>query len=414
LWQKERHFSRQLAGEQMKTDLASEPLDVMDRKNHAAYNSIAGGVCLCVLGIILTAGLWPFRVPTNQVRWLKSEHGLEFGRHGCVVTSGAIRGSERPDALATLEIWLEPASSQRSSTILSFDGSTHPGEPFSLHQQGDALSIRRNNVDPHGVSRTALCHVDGVFQKNKPVFVTITLDSKGTAVYVNGVLAEVSPLSGTWNDLTGRAVLANSPAANDSWAGKIFGLAIYQKELTAAQVAQHYESWTITQKPDITYDEAPVALYLLNERVGKIIHNQLGAAPDILLPTHYFVLHPPFLAPAWRLYRYGWPGWRYWEDVLVNVLGFVPVGFFLLNYLALARPNKRLAAIVILLGFFLSLTIESLQWFLPTRDSDMTDLISNTLGTAVGVTLYRCSRVHGVWGRLTGYSLGVLVKRQTH
>ena len=326
--------------------------------NRVSGRTLAGGICLCVLAITLTAGLWPFHAPSNHVGWLQVENGLEFGGHGSAVSSGVFRGRDRTDTSGTLEIWLEPASSESKSTILSFDESAHPGEPFSLHQKGDALAIRRNNVDPQGISRTALFFALGVFQAKKPVFVTVILNSRESLVYINGVLEEVFPQSMTWNDLTGRLVLTNSPMTNDSWPGKIFGLAIYQRQLTAAQIDADYGSWIASGKPVKAAEGGAAALYLFDERGGSVAHNNLDPATDLGIPAHYFVLHPGFMLAPWREYH---PTWSYWLDVGVNITGFIPFGFCICAYLLSTRVTRYPGIITIILGLATSFTIEFLQ-----------------------------------------------------
>ena len=395
-----------------KFDRLTESMDC--KAHHAAYVRFVEALCVCTLCIILVAGLWPFHSPENQVKLLENENAIQFGRYGSSLSAGKFHANASNDGTSgSIEVWLKPRLLHGNKTVLAFDSSEHPGEPFSIVQSDDALLIRRYNVDDEGISRTAVFEVPGVFRAEKRVFATVTLGRRSTSVYIDGAPAMRSQILGSsTNNLSGRLVLANSPTADNSWSGAIFGVAIYHKELTAAQVRQHYESWTVAEKPDITYDEAPVGLYLFDERGGRIVHNQLDITTDLLMPTHYFVLHPSFLAPAWRRFRYGWPGWSYWQDVMVNIVGFVPVGFLLLNYLSIVHSVKWRAATVILLGFFVSLTIETVQSFLPTRDSDMNDLITNTLGTAVGATLYRCTPVRVAWTRVTTYSVGVLANLQ--
>jgi glycopeptide antibiotics resistance protein len=78
----------------------------------------------------------------------------------------------------------------------------------------------------------------------------------------------------------------------------------------------------------------------------------------------------------------------YVKNVLINIAGFVPLGLVWSAYLSSVRRMRCAAAATVMLGFTVSFTIEILQASLPTRYSGMTDIITNTLGTCIGVALY--------------------------
>lgn len=367
----------------------------------SAHAKIISLLCLFVLGSVLVAGLWPFHAPRNAASWLKDENGLRFSGHGSAVSVGAFRTSRPPnDTGYSLEILLKPERITGGGSILAFDSSPDPRAPFLLRQYGTSLAVQRYLVDEHGNVTQPWFKVDHVFDTGKHVFVTITSNKEKTAFYVNGVLAGRSSDSGIVSrELTGRLVLANS-TVDDSWTGQIMGLAVYSRELTPAQVSKHFQSWTPDQGPSQTGEQSPMALYLFNERGGNIVHNRVGPATDLTLPAKYFVLHPALLRSTWDQYshtRSVWKHWSFWEDLGVNIGGFVPVGFVFFAYFSSVRHIGRPALVVVLLGFFFSFTIEALQRLLPNRDSGMTDLLTNTTGTTFGVLLYRSSFVRALW-----------------
>lgn len=84
------------------------------------------------------------------------------------------------------------------------------------------------------------------------------------------------------------------------------------------------------------------------------------------------------------LHRHGGPSWITYSFVegAANVAMFLPVGMFLV--LLLGRSRWWLA---IALGVGLSALIETAQAFLPTRVSDVRDLLHNGLGALVGVVV---------------------------
>jgi glycopeptide antibiotics resistance protein len=75
------------------------------------------------------------------------------------------------------------------------------------------------------------------------------------------------------------------------------------------------------------------------------------------------------------------------SDLVVNVPLFVPLGFFLVLTPLWRRAGWWRPLLLTALGLLVSLSVESLQLFSPRRYPQTTDLITNSVGTALGVAL---------------------------
>ncbi len=355
---------------------------------HALELKILGVLCLFALSVILVAGLWPFHRPGNDVTWLPGEGGLRFGRHGTVLSSAAFTTpSSQHEASCSFEIWLQPYRSYAASTLLAFYAPEKPMQ-FSLHQSGSYLALRNGSPVEHIEAKgAAVVYVGEIFRNRKLQLITIASGAHGTRIYVDGTLARTAPeFRLSTQDFNGQLVLGTSPVVSDSWSGRVRGLAIYKQELSAAQVARHFETWTTKGRPDLGQDEHILAHYLFDEQRGRTVHDRGGSGIDLQIPEQYTILREKFLEPPWQEF---YQGWSYWKNVGINIGGFIPLGFFFCAYLTMARQMSSPAVVTITLGAAVSLTIEVLQAYLPTRDSGMTDIITNTLGTGLGVLLYR-------------------------
>ena len=99
-----------------------------------------------------------------------------------------------------------------------------------------------------------------------------------------------------------------------------------------------------------------------------------------------------------------WPRYLTAFDLIVNVLAYVPLGFFAaLVFVPNVRPWAA-AALGIGAGFLLSLSMEAAQVFLPSRVSNKLDLITNTAGAALGaIVAARAGYAPRVTRRLTAW-----------
>jgi hypothetical protein len=355
-------------------------------------------VCFLILCGILIAGLSPFTPHLkNQVRWLDQQNGLYFGEYASILSSAPLHMDGPPDGPCSVELWVQPAVIDDDSTILAFQTPETPLQ-FSIRQNMDALMLTRHVTGgPGGQAGKKLIYMNEVFRQNAPVLITVTAGAQGTAVYLNGVLTRSEANFGlSRQDLNGGIVVGNSPVVNDSWSGVMRGIGIYNRELTSDEVRRDYEDWTHSGQPTGLAEKKAAAVYPFSERSGKMIHNQTASAVDLEIPDYYLVLYPPFLEPIWK--QWGW-NWPFWKDCLINVAGFMPLGFCFCAYLSLSRPVSRAILLTILIGCMLSFIIESTQFYLPTRDSESADFINNTLGTVLGALLYRPRFVQGLLAR---------------
>ena len=344
-----------------------------NRDSRAVFTRhLLGITCIAVLCVIFSLGLWPFHAPVNDVEWLADRNGLRFGRFATVFSSGELPPPTENRAPGTIEIWLEPSRIWDFSTFLSFWAPDDVSR-FSLRQWQTGLLLKG----------TQELQIDNVFPRTGPAFLAITTGPRGTVVYVDGAVVKRAPeYKLASNVLTGRLVLGDSPGQSDSWRGRLLGLGIYGRELTAEQIVGHFLSWTRGKRPSIVEGQGAIALYPFDEHHGRIVHNNSGAGAELQIPQKYTVLDQIFLETPWSEFR---RTSGFWEAVVKNIVGFVPLGVCFYGYFSLVRLSRTAVFTTIVLGFAVSLTIEVLQAFLPTRASGMTDLITNTLGTLVGI-----------------------------
>jgi VanZ like family/Concanavalin A-like lectin/glucanases superfamily len=344
-------------------------------------------ICFCILCVMIVAAFWPFNFrPANHITWLSGENGLRFGGGGIVLSpkNFEFKDSQSP-AGVSLELWLEPSQDKHSTALLSFSCRENPGQ-FRLRQSENFLLILQEPLPTRYHSAMASLRVPDAFQARKRRFIAISSGAQGTIIYLDGIPAEKSStFKITQKDLTAQLIVGASPTVYETWSGKLLGFALFAQELTPSQVSEHYRAW-LDGRSEVVENNHPVALYTLGERTGNIVHNRITSGPDLTIPSRFQIPYKPLLKAPWNEF---YPNLAYLREVFINIAGFVPFGFFFCMFLSSGQPSRKTVVATVVLGTFFSLTIELLQWYIPMRDSGTTDIFTNTLGTALGVLLYR-------------------------
>ena len=99
----------------------------------------------------------------------------------------------------------------------------------------------------------------------------------------------------------------------------------------------------------------------------------------------YASLQPfgPWIAADARFFLLAWQPRFTRYDLAINMLAYIPFGAFVALVPRRASPRRR-ALIALAAGAALSFAMETLQMFVPPRDANTIDLLSNAAGAAIG------------------------------
>lgn len=344
--------------------------------------------CLVAVVAVLIATLWPLNpFPRNGVTWLQGTSGLRFEKAGLVVSNAPLRLPETETGTYSLELLLWPASTRSVRTILALYVPTRPKQ-FMVRQWADGLRVTHDATVDNDKTRTIKFDVDHVFHPGRLVLVTISSGSNGTTVYLDG--QPVQSFAGfkiSRGELSGDIVLGTSPTTYQPWAGGLRGVAIYSKALTPADAFRHFKQWTDPSggHPDL---DGAISRYAFLEASGREVHNEVASGPNLEIPVTFSVPHKVLLQSVAKEFR---ADRRYAIDLLENIAGFIPLGLIVCAYFGWTRRGWKAILITIIACGILSFVIEVSQYYIPRRGSGMTDIITNTVGAAIGAVLTQVS-----------------------
>lgn len=340
--------------------------------------------------LILFAGLWPFDPwPENRVMPLDGGKGLHFAGEGLVLSEGREAETIRSlfqDRAITMELWVKPTGDVPGavSGILAFYDSRN-GKSFFVGQWRSHLLVRTQTSHPARANRNyrEIGLRDGLNTEDTS-FITITSDMAGTRIYGEGVLVRaysnynVFPESATFEQV----LVGNTPAGKQGWTGDFFGLGLYRRSLTSEEVLESCTRWKDGTRSSLSLP-GTVAMYCFQEPARRFVRNCAAENLHLLIPERFV---PPRKIMLSRSREHLMHGWSSLQDVLINIAGFVPLGFLLCAFLRTNYTWNIISAcfITVAAAAFLSLSVEFLQAWFPSRDSSLADLAFNTLGGVLG------------------------------
>ncbi len=201
----------------------------------------------------------------------------------------------------------------------------------------------------------------------KTIALTISATLKETAVFVDNKLIQKYPvfsLLGNNGITAGKVIIANNMYGTEPWRGSIKEIAIYDQSNISSS--------------DGLPTSRPVINYNFGSYKDEIVLNQEGLFYNLVVPHRFIPLERLVFAP---IHFVDFKRKNTYKDIVWNIIGFMPVSFFfvMMARKIYKRPCSQFICVVFL-AFLFSSIIETVQVYLPSRNSSQLDVLSNTCG----------------------------------
>jgi hypothetical protein len=185
---------------------------------------------------------------TAAVTWLGGS--LELTSPAVITSSGAAQKVTEAVMLTgetTVEAWVTAsnATQQGPARMVALSQNSFPdGSNFILGQEADWYTVRLRTTSTNQYGSDAAIDGPKTLQPSL-THVAFTRHASGeTSLYIDGVLVETGNPGASlasW-DLTHQLALGNESTGDQPWLGTLHLVAIYQRDLAAAEIAQNYSA----------------------------------------------------------------------------------------------------------------------------------------------------------------------------
>ena len=366
------------------------------RKNERQSKAYISSLYLAriLLGLVLLIILWAGLNPKDfafhsEVKWVTG--GVEFGEYGALISepwvteaqSEALKRNGFTVQLALERIRVPLSRFMIVAHIYSGDNRTQ----FVIGQWRNQLIVMNGN-DFNYARREPRIWADLADDGPDRFLFTVSSGPEGTRLYVDDhVAAEKRELELKMPaaPAIGRLALGNSVQGSDLWNATMYGAVLLEGVINPNQLTvavQRWQSDGIVSPPDAMQ---VLALYQFAEGEGLGAVDHSGHGWDLSAPrAGVFPGREPFSSfiPEGAFN----PGLM--RDLLINLIGFIPLGFLLvwvLKDVGLSGGRSFLLALAV--GIVISVAMEFLQTWMPSRVSSLLDLLLNSVGTLVGCVI---------------------------